>query len=162
MTLRIGIGVDAHRTTPDRPLVLGGVTIPAPFGLAAHSDGDVLCHAILDAILGAANLGDKGTHFPPTDPQYKDIRSTVLLERACRMLESHGCAIVNIDVSVVCETPKIAPYVDEMRRVLSRTLNLPGSRISIKGTTTEKLGFTGRGEGITALATALVNRPDDD
>jgi 2-C-methyl-D-erythritol 2,4-cyclodiphosphate synthase len=160
MTLRVGIGTDAHRKIGGRPLVLGGVEIPCAFGLEAHSDGDVLCHAVMDAILGAANLGDKGTHFPPTDPKYKDIRSTLLLENAMQTLRESGCSLVNVDISVVCEEPKIAPYVEAMKNQLAAALHVSVNRISIKGTTTEKMGFTGRGEGIAAMATALVNSPD--
>jgi 2-C-methyl-D-erythritol 2,4-cyclodiphosphate synthase len=154
--------MDAHRKISGRPLVLGGVTIPGEWGLEAHSDGDVLCHAVLDAILGATNLGDKGTKYPPSDPKFKDIRSTLLLEDAMDGVRAHGCSIVNLDVSVVCETPKIAPYVEQMKAELAAALKISPKRISIKGTTTEQMGFTGRGEGIAALATALVNNPDSD
>lgn len=156
MSLRVGLGVDAHRRTAGRPLILGGVRIASDFGLEAHSDGDVLAHAIMDALLGAANLGDKGTLFPPSDPQYKNIRSLILLERVCEMLASRGHKIANIDATVACEEPKLAPYVPEMKRELAAAMHLGESAISIKATTMERLGFTGRGEGIAALAVALV------
>lgn len=160
MAIRVGIGIDAHRIVGGRPLFLGGILFPAAFGLDAHSDGDVLAHAILDALFGAAALGDKGTHFPPADPQYKDIRSTELLRRAAALLAGAGYAIGNIDVSVMCEAPRLTPHVDTMRRALAAALNIPHDRISIKGTTLEHLGFTGRGEGIAAVAVALLERAE--
>ena len=156
MKLRIGIGVDAHRRVEGRPLVLGGVTIPAGFGLEAHSDGDVIAHAILEALLGAANLGDKGRWFPPSDPQYKDIRSTVLLEKVTAKLIEEKYSITNIDVSVMCEEPRLAPHVEAMKRVLAAALQTSPEQISIKGTTLEQMGFTGRKEGIAAIAVALL------
>lgn len=152
----MGLGVDAHRRVAGRPLILGGVQIASDFGLEAHSDGDVLAHAIMDALLGAANLGDKGTLFPPSDPQYKNIRSLILLERVSEMLASRGHKIANIDASVACEEPKLAPYVPEMKRELAVAMHLSESAVSVKATTMERLGFTGRGEGIAALAVALV------
>ena len=154
--LRIGIGVDAHRRIPGRPLWLGGVEIPADFGLEAHSDGDVICHAIIEALLGASNLGDKGRLFPPSDPQYENIRSTVLLQRVVNALEQSGFKTVNIDVSVMCEEPRISNHVSEMQNVLSKVLRISPADISIKGTTLERLGFTGRKEGIAALAVGLI------
>ncbi|HEY3294160.1 MAG TPA: 2-C-methyl-D-erythritol 2,4-cyclodiphosphate synthase [bacterium] len=162
MSLRVGIGTDAHRRVDGRKLILGGVEIEADFGLEAHSDGDVLCHAILDAMLGAAALGDKGTFFPPSDPQFKDIRSTELLVRASQTLQKHRCALVNVDVSVVCEEPKLLPYIPRMKQELAAALGIRESRISIKGTTTERLGFTGRNEGIAAMAVALVDCAEDE
>lgn len=139
-------------------MILGGIEIPADFGLEAHSDGDVAAHAILDAVLGAANLGDKGTHFPPSDPQYKDIRSTVLLKRATELLREKAFRLVNVDVSVTCEQPKLSSYIDDMKRELAQALSVSPEVVSIKGTTLERLGFTGRGEGIAALAIALVEK----
>jgi 2-C-methyl-D-erythritol 2,4-cyclodiphosphate synthase len=162
MSLRVGIGLDAHRRIEGKPLVLGGVTIASDYGLEAHSDGDVLCHAILDALFGAASLGDKGVHFPPSDPQYKNIRSTVLVERAVRLLLDRGFKVNNIDVSVVCEEPKIEPHVLNMKKELSAALGVGNDRISVKATTMEKLGFTGRGEGVAAMAVALLEATDLD
>jgi len=162
MSLRVGIGTDAHRRVTGRELILGGVRIPADFGLEAHSDGDVLCHAILDAMLGAAGLGDKGTYFPPTDPQYKDIRSTELLVRASQTLHENRCSLVNVDVSVICEEPRLLPHVPKMKKELSAALGIRENRISIKGTTTERLGFTGRNEGIAAMAVVLVDCAEDE
>jgi 2-C-methyl-D-erythritol 2,4-cyclodiphosphate synthase len=162
MNLRVGLGVDTHRRIEGKPLVLGGVEIPAPFGLEAHSDGDVLAHAVLDALLGAAGLGDKGLHFPSSDPQYKNIRSMGLVARTAELLRAQGCTPVNVDVSVVCEEPKLVPYLTEMKQELSAALAIPPSRISIKGTTSERLGFTGRNEGIAAMAVALVDCSGQD
>jgi 2-C-methyl-D-erythritol 2,4-cyclodiphosphate synthase len=160
MSLRIGIGVDAHRRVAGRPLVLGGVILPAEFGLEAHSDGDVLSHAILDALLGASGVGDKGQLFPPSDPQYKDIRSTLLLERAMSRLREQHYSLINVDVSVLCKEPKIAPHISDMKRELSQALGISPDCISVKGTTTERLGFTGRGEGIAAMAVVLLERAE--
>jgi 2-C-methyl-D-erythritol 2,4-cyclodiphosphate synthase len=162
MNLRVGIGTDAHRRVEGRPLVLGGVVIPAPFGLEAHSDGDVLSHAILDAMFGAASLGDKGSHFPPSDQQYKDIRSTELLKRAAHLLESEGYKLVNVDASVICEEPRLSPFIPQMKLELAAALGIRESRISIKGTTTERMGFTGRNEGIAAMAVVLVEGSDQE
>lgn len=158
MTLRIGIGVDAHRRVDGRSLVLGGVDIPAPFGLEAHSDGDVICHAIMEALLGAANLGDKGKLFPPTDPQYKGIRSTRLLERTWDAVASAHFSLVNVDVSVMCEEPCIASYSEQMKQALAAAMKAEPEQISIKGTTLERMGFTGRKEGIAAMAVVLLER----
>jgi 2-C-methyl-D-erythritol 2,4-cyclodiphosphate synthase len=157
MNPRIGLGVDAHRRVDGRRLFLGGIEIPSTFGLLAHSDGDVICHAILDALLGAANLGDKGTIFPDTDIQYKDIRSTELLASAVKLLSQHYFDIVNIDVSVMCEEPKLMPHVPQMKAILSKVLCITPDQISVKATTLEKMGFTGRNEGIAAMAIAMLN-----
>lgn len=162
MSLRVGIGFDAHRCVVGRPLILGGVAVPSAFGLEAHSDGDVLVHAMMDALLGAANLGDKGVLFPPSDPQYKNIRSTILLQRVSSLLASRGYIVQNIDVSVMCEEPKLAPYIPHMKMELSRVMELSIDAISIKATTTERLGFTGRGEGIAAMAAALIDCTNHD
>lgn len=157
---RIGIGVDAHRFVAGRPLILGGIEIEHPFGLEAHSDGDVLCHAIMDAMLGAANAGDKGKLFPPTDPQYKDARSTDLLHHTMRAISYAGYDIVNLDVSVMCEEPRIGPYREEMRDTVATALGIQVEQISIKGTTLEGMGFTGRKEGIAAIATVLLKKQE--
>ncbi|MCB9366622.1 MAG: 2-C-methyl-D-erythritol 2,4-cyclodiphosphate synthase [Calditrichaeota bacterium] len=157
---RIGIGVDAHRFVEGRPLVLGGVTIPFPFGLEAHSDGDVLSHAILDALLGAANAGDKGKLFPPSDPAYKGARSTDLLHKAAIEVIKMGYAIGNVDVSVVCEAPRISTYHIQMCEEIAAATGIEVHQVSIKGTTFEGLGFTGRKEGITAIATVLLMRQE--
>jgi 2-C-methyl-D-erythritol 2,4-cyclodiphosphate synthase len=160
LSIRVGIGVDAHRRIEGWPLYLGGILIPVSFGLAAHSDGDVISHAILDALLGAANMGDKGELFPDTDPQYKDIRSTVLLERAMQLLRKSGYAVQNIDISVMCEEPRLMQYRESMKVALATALDIGIDRISVKATTLEGLGFTGRNEGIAAIATVLIERED--
>jgi len=157
---RVGIGVDAHRFVSGRPLVLGGVTIPFPMGLEAHSDGDVLTHAVMDALLGAAGVGDKGKLFPPTDPKYKDARSMDLLHVAMKAVMEAGFDIGNVDVSVMCEEPRIGPYREEMRDAVATALGIEIDAVSIKGTTLEGMGFTGRKEGIAALATVLIIRQE--
>jgi 2-C-methyl-D-erythritol 2,4-cyclodiphosphate synthase len=158
LDLRVGLGVDAHKIVADRPLWLGGVEIEADFGLEAHSDGDVIAHAILDALLGALDLGDKGKLFPPTDPAYKDIRSTQLLHTVMSKIRKTGYVVCNVDVSVMCEEPKIASHVNEMKNALSKALNMQPEQLSIKGTTLEHLGFTGRKEGIAAMAVVLMQK----
>ena len=154
--MRIGFGFDAHRKAPGRALVLGGVEIPSPWGLEAHSDGDVITHAIMDALLGAANLRDKGVHFPPGAPQYKNIRSIRLLEKVNELLKENRLDIGNLDVTVVCQEPKLAPYIPQMKDILATTLEISNQQISIKATTTEGMGFTGRGEGIAAFTVTLL------
>lgn len=154
--IRIGIGIDAHRFVAGRPLVLGGVTIPFDLGLEAHSDGDVLSHAVLDALLGAANAGDKGKLFPPTDPRFKDVRSTLLLHEAMREVIKLGYEVGNVDASVMCEEPRIGPFREEMCDAIATALGIDTSRVSVKGTTLEGIGFTGRKEGIAAIATVLL------
>lgn len=150
---RTGIGYDVHRTDPARRLVLGGVEIEdAPFGLAGHSDADVVLHAVADACLGAAALGDVGRHFPDTDPVWEGVDSAVLLERVVALLVESGWRVVNADVTVIAEAPKIAPHVPFMRARLAEILNCPPGAASIKATTNEGLGPLGRGEGIAALA----------
>ncbi len=158
---RVGIGVDAHRFVDGRPLVLGGVVISHPQGLEAHSDGDVLSHAILDAMLGAANAGDKGKLFPPSDPAYKDVKSTELLHKAMIAISRMGYEIGNVDVSVMCEEPRIGPHREEMCEAIATALGIHTSQVSIKGTTLERMGFTGRKEGIAALATVLLTKQND-
>lgn len=156
--MRVGIGFDAHPLAPGRKLVLGGVEIPFAKGLAGHSDGDVLTHAVIDALLGAAALGDIGAHFPSTDPRYKDIRSVLLLERVGGLLCDAGWRIENVDATIVAERPRLAPFVEAMRQGLGAALGLAVERVGVKAKTTDGLGFTGRGEGVAACAAALVER----
>ncbi|MBQ7741541.1 MAG: 2-C-methyl-D-erythritol 2,4-cyclodiphosphate synthase [Bacteroidaceae bacterium] len=155
--MRVGFGYDVHRIVTDRELWLGGVKIPADFGLQGHSDADVLIHAICDALLGAACLRDIGYHFPDTDPQYKGIDSKRLLAEVVSLLREHGYTVGNIDSTIICEQPKINPHIPEMQACLAEIMQVPMDRVSIKATTTEHLGFTGRGEGIAAQAVALIN-----
>jgi 2-C-methyl-D-erythritol 2,4-cyclodiphosphate synthase len=154
--LRIGFGFDVHPLAENVPFVLGGVVIPHSKGAAGHSDADTLTHAICDALLGAANLGDIGVHFPDSDPSLKGIDSQVLLRQIVGLLAEKGCRIINVDTTVCLQAPKIRPWIPQMTAKLSESMSLPADRISIKATTTEKLGFTGRGEGVAAYATALV------
>ena len=153
---RIGHGYDVHRFAENRELILGGVHIPYEKGLLGHSDADVLVHALMDAMLGAAALGDIGKHFPDTDPAYKGISSMELLRHTARLLAEHGYRLVNADVTVICQRPKLRGYIEEMRIQVASTLGVSPGQISIKATTTEKLGFTGRGEGIAAEAICLI------
>lgn len=155
---KVGIGVDAHRFVQGRPLILGGIEIPFPMGLEAHSDGDVIAHAILDAMLGAAGAGDKGKLFPPSDPAYKDAKSTDLLFNALKEIMDLGFFVGNVDVSVMCEEPRIGPFRERMCDALAASLGIEIDQISIKGTTLEGMGFTGRKEGIAAIATVLLVR----
>lgn len=155
---RVGTGYDVHRLTPGRRLVLGGVDVPYTLGLAGHSDADVLLHALKDALLGAAGLGDIGRHFPDNDPAFKDISSLVLLKQVAATLHRAGWRVNNVDVTAIAEAPKLAPYVDEMAGNIARVLNMPRSAVNVKATTTEKLGFTGRGEGIAAQAVVSIVR----
>ncbi len=157
---RVGQGYDVHCLVPGRPLILGGVKIAYHQGLAGHSDADVLCHALGDALLGAAGLGDLGRHFPDTDPRYKGISSLRLLEAIISLLRQQGLGIENVDATVVAQAPKLAPYIQEMQTVLSKVLNLSAERINIKATTTEGLGFAGRQEGIAAYAVALISKEE--
>ena len=158
MENRVGTGFDVHQLTEGRKLILGGVDIPYDRGLLGHSDADVLVHAVMDALLGAAALGDIGKHFPDSDDQYKGISSLKLLEQVRKMLEENFYRIGNIDVTLIAQKPKISPYIDEMRDNLAAVLDLDRSRINIKGTTTEKLGFTGREEGIACEAVCSIYR----
>ena len=153
--MRIGTGYDVHPLVPGRPLTLGGITIPFERGLAGHSDGDVLVHAVIDALLGAAALGDIGHHFPSSDPRYQDISSLRLLEETMRLLGGHW-RIVNVDATILAERPFLKPFLGEMRQHLAGVLGLSLDEVSIKATTTDGLGFTGRGEGIAAQAVALI------
>jgi 2-C-methyl-D-erythritol 2,4-cyclodiphosphate synthase len=157
-TPRTGYGYDVHRLVAGRRLVLGGVEIPSEKGLDGHSDADVLLHAICDALLGAAALGDIGRHFPNTDPQYRGISSLRLLEHVGRLLESEGYALINVDAVLVLERPKILPYCERMRSVIGGALGVAPARISVKATTGEGLGFAGRGEGASAHAVAVIVR----
>ena len=156
MDFRVGFGYDSHRFAPDRPLVLGGVHIPFEQGLAAHSDGDVLIHALCDALLGAAALKDIGTHFPDTDGAFEGIDSTLLLARVVKLLHKKGWRVNNIDCTLILEQPKMKPYIDEMTQQLSRLLDLDPDLCSIKAKTNEKMGFTGHGEGIAATVVASI------
>ncbi len=149
---KIGFGYDVHRLTRDRPLILGGVPIPHTLGLKGHSDADVLTHAVMDAVLGAMGKGDIGQHFPDTEPQYKGISSLVMLETVSRMMSREGLRINNLDATLVAEAPKLAGYLSDMEGHLARTLKAPVDSVNIKATTTEGLGFCGRGEGIAAFA----------
>ncbi|MCI5893511.1 MAG: 2-C-methyl-D-erythritol 2,4-cyclodiphosphate synthase [Clostridiales bacterium] len=153
---RTGIGYDVHILTENRKLILGGTEIPHDKGLLGHSDADVLVHAIMDALLGAAALGDIGKHFPDTDPKYKGADSIKLLRHVGRLLSENGCTVINIDSIIVAQEPKIAPYIESMRKNISEALGLDINRISVKATTTEKLGFEGRKEGISAHAVTNV------
>jgi 2-C-methyl-D-erythritol 2,4-cyclodiphosphate synthase len=156
MTVRSGIGYDVHRFVSDRRLVLGGVEIAHPSGLAGHSDADVVLHAIVDALLGAAALGDIGQHFPPSDPAWRDADSRLFLEHAARMVRNGGFEIANVDATVVAEEPRIGPHTPAMRRLIAETLGVDETAVSIKATTNEGMGFVGRGEGIAALAIATI------
>jgi len=159
--MRIGQGIDVHAFGPGDHVVLGGVHIPHDRGLVAHSDGDVVIHALCDAILGALALGDIGHHFPPHDPRWKDVSSRHFLLHCAGLIVEHGYVLANADVTVVCEQPRIAPHVETMRRNLATDLDCPLGHVNIKATTSEKLGFTGRGEGIAAFAVALLTRRRD-
>ena len=156
--LRIGQGYDVHRLTEGRKLILGGVEIPWERGLLGHSDADVLVHAMMDALLGAAGLGDIGLAFPDGDPQYQGISSLLLLERTVELLGKAGFRPVNVDATVVAQQPKMAGYIPEMRKNVAVRLKLPVEQVNIKATTEEKLGFTGAGEGMSAQAIALVEK----
>lgn len=154
--MRVGMGFDVHRLTPHRPLVLGGVTIPYEMGLLGHSDADVLVHAVCDALLGAAGMGDIGLHFPDTDPKYGGIDSLLLLKQVGTLLGKSGFSVLNIDATLLVERPKIAPYRAEMQRNIAGAVNIDASLAHVKATTTEGLGSIGRGEGIAAMCVALI------
>lgn len=158
MTIHTGIGYDVHRFAPNRRLVLGGVTIPHERGLAGHSDADVLLHAIADALLGAAALGDIGKHFPPSDPAFRDADSRELLARVHALVGEARFRVVNVDATLIAEEPRIGPYTSAMRDVIAAILHVLPSSVSIKATTNEGLGFIGRREGIAALAVATLER----
>ena len=158
MNIRVGQGLDVHKLVPGRPLVLGGVVIPFDRGLDGHSDADVLIHAVCDALLGAAALGDIGEHFPDTDPAYRDIDSGVLLAETVKMLAREGYTVGNIDAVVIAQVPRIAPYRDQMQTNLAQALEIAPEQVSVKATTTEGLGLFGREEGIGALCTVLIHK----
>ena len=162
MSFRVGFGYDVHRLVKNRDLILGGVKLDYERGLLGHSDADVLCHAIGDALLGAAALGDLGTHYPDTDPAFAGISSLSLLRDIGAKLTRTGFSIVNVDATVVAERPKLASYVGQMRENIGRALGLPVERVSVKATTTEGLGFTGKGEGIAAYAVVLLRSGDSE
>lgn len=154
--MRIGHGYDAHRFTQDRKLILGGITVPHSHGLAGHSDADVLTHALCDALLGALGLGDIGRHFPDSEPRFAGIYSITLLEHVVALAEEHGYNLANADITVVCQAPRLAPYIEQMRELLARTCKIAPGALNIKATTTEKMGFTGRNEGISCHAVVLL------
>ena len=154
--MRIGIGYDSHRFADGRPLLLAGVDIPHERGLLGHSDADAVAHAVTDALLGAAALGDIGTHFPNSDAQWQDADSLELLRRANSLLEERGYQVVNVDVTVVCETPRIGPHVEAMRSNLAKAMGIGSKHVSVKGKTNEGMGWIGRNEGIAAIAVALI------
>ena len=158
MKVRIGFGFDVHKLVEGRDLWMGGVKIPHTLGLLGHSDADVLIHAICDAILGAANMRDIGFHFPDTAGEYKDIDSKILLKKTVALVREKGYEIGNIDATICAERPKMNPHIPEMQRILSEVMSIDIDDISIKATTTEKLGFTGREEGISAYAVALIEK----
>ena len=160
--MRIGTGYDVHRLTEDRLLILGGVTIPYEKGLLGHSDADVLVHAIMDALLGAAALGDIGKHFPDSDPEYKGISSMKLLSHVRALLEQNGYLVGNIDSTIVAQAPKLAPYLPQMIENIAEVLGIDSSQVSVRATTEERLGFTGSGEGIAAQAVCLLNSVRDE
>ncbi len=156
--MRIGHGYDVHRFSENRPLIIGGVTIPHSHGLEAHSDGDVLIHAICDALLGAAGLWDIGHHFPDTDEAFKNIDSRLLLRRVMADLFERGWVVNNVDATVIAQAPKLAPFIPEMKSLLASDMAVSEDEVNIKATTTEKLGFTGRKEGIAAHAVVLLRK----
>lgn len=156
--LRVGHGYDVHRLVAGRALILGGVTVPFDRGLLGHSDADVLTHAVMDALLGAAALGDIGKLFPDSDAAYAGADSIALLERVTALLREHGWQVGNVDATVVAQAPRLAPYIPEMRRRLAEAMGLDVDCVSVKATTEERLGFTGSGEGMAAHAVALIER----
>jgi 2-C-methyl-D-erythritol 2,4-cyclodiphosphate synthase len=159
--MRIGYGYDSHRFVEGRRLVLGGVEIPAERGLAGHSDADAVAHAVTDALLGAAGLGDIGTHFPPTDGRWKGADSIELLRLTVNRLAGENYQVVNVDVTVVVESPRVGPHAEEMRRRLAEAIGISPGHVSVKGKTNEKMGWIGAGEGIAVHAVALIDRIED-
>lgn len=155
---RIGHGFDVHRFQRGRKFVLGGVEIPYAFGLAGHSDADVLLHALMNALLGAMGKGDIGTHFPDTDPRYKGISSQRLLHRVLRMMDRGGFRIINGDITLLAQKPRLTPFFGQIRKKLAKLLNIPGNRLNIKAATTEKFGWVGKGHGMTATAVVLLRK----
>ena len=159
--MRVGMGYDVHRLTEGRDLIIGGVKIPYEKGLLGHSDADVLLHAISDALLGAAALGDIGKHFPDTDPAYKGISSMILLEKVGDLIAEKSFLIENIDATIIAQAPKMRPYIDTMRENIAKALKIEVSQVNVKATTEEGLGFTGTGEGISSQAVCLLTSPFD-
>ena len=159
MTVRTGLGIDSHGFAPDRRLILGGVDIPHEVGLAGHSDADVLTHAVIDALLGAAGLGDIGQHFPDTDARFAGADSIALLRTVVAELDGRGYVIGNVDATVMLERPKLAPHREAMRSKLAEALGLPAGAVNVKATTGEGMGFVGRGEGAAAMAVATLRVP---
>lgn len=157
--MRIGMGYDVHKLAEGRKLIIGGVEIPYEKGLLGHSDADVLVHAIMDALLGAAALGDIGKHFPDTDPAYRGADSIELLKHVGRLLEEHCFLIENIDATIIAQAPKMSPYIDTMRANIARALGIDTEQVNVKATTEEGLGFTGSGQGISSQAICLLNSP---
>jgi len=158
MKIRVGLGMDTHSLVKGRPFIIGGIAIPYTLGCDGHSDADVLIHAICDALLGAANLRDIGYHFPDTDHQYKDIDSKILLQKTNHLITSLGWKIENIDATIILEQPKLSPFVPAMQACISLILGLPVEDISIKAKTSEKMGFIGRGEGVSATVVVLLQK----
>lgn len=156
MAYRIGFGVDYHQLAEGRPFMIGGIEVPHHKGAAGHSDADVLLHAICDALLGAACMGDIGVHFPDTDPQYKNIDSKILLKETMKLIEKENYRLVNIDSTLCLQEPKIKPYIQRMQQAIASIIEIPEKNISIKATTTEQMGFVGRKEGVVAYATVLL------
>ena len=159
--MRIGMGYDVHRLVENRDLIIGGVTIPYEKGLLGHSDADVLLHAIMDALLGAAALGDIGKHFPDSDPEYKGISSVLLLKKVGQMLLEKGFLIENIDATIIAQAPKMRPHIDSMRENIAAALEMDIDHVNVKATTEEGLGFTGSGEGISSQAICMLTSPFD-
>ena len=155
---RIGQGFDVHQLTEGRPLIIGGITIPYEKGLLGHSDADVLLHTITDACLGAIGEGDIGRHFPDTDPEFKDADSAKLMEHVWQLVKDRGYELVNADCTIIAQKPKMAPYIQQMKERIAELLNASPQQINVKATTTEKLGFTGRGEGIASQAVVLLKK----
>lgn len=156
--MRVGMGYDVHRLTEDRKLILGGVEIPYGKGLLGHSDADVLVHAVMDALLGAAALGDIGKHFPDTDPEYEGVSSIRLLEHVGKLLDEQGYVIENIDATIIAQRPKMRPYIDQMRENIAQALHIETEQVNVKATTEEGLGFTGTGEGISSQAVCAIEK----
>lgn len=159
MKIKVGIGYDVHQLVPDRKLILGGVEIPHEVGLLGHSDADVLTHAIMDALLGAAGLGDIGRHFPDTDPAYRGISSLELLKRVMTLIQEKGFAVGNVDAVIAAQRPKLLPFMTAMKSNLQPILELEEEDLNLKATTTERLGFEGREEGISVTAVCLLEKP---
>ena len=159
--MRVGMGYDVHKLVEGRDLIIGGVRIPHTLGLLGHSDADVLLHAIMDALLGAAGLGDIGKHFPDTDPQYKGISSMKLLSHVAELIRERGYVVENIDATIIAQKPKMRPHIDTMRENIAKALLIDVGQVNVKATTEEGLGFTGSGEGISSQAICLVTTPFD-